>query len=633
MQPNLEPHKQILVVEDEGIIAADIQSRLERLGYRVPAIARSGEEAIRFARSTPFDLVLMDIRLKGDMDGIATAQALKSELEAPVVYITAHADEETINRATRTEPFGYILKPIRDSELRSTVQISLHKHEMERRVRTSEAWLAATLRSIGEGVIATNTEGEIVFMNPVAEQLTGWQGKEAHGRLLMDVLDLRDEATGAPAENPILDVVAGQPLSPAGPQRGFKLRSRDGVTTTVEIAAFENRADEKLGAILALRDISGRRDLESRIMQSQRMEAIANLAAGLAHDFNNQLTVILGCAEELCESLANGARDRALEIRHAGSLATSITRQLLTLSRRETVRPEPLNIDEVVVEMQPAITCALGKMRTLVTALGSKRDRARADRGQLKQVLLNLALNARDAMPHGGELRIETSHTDVVAGSPEAALVRPGPYVRILVSDSGQGMEKATLARIFEPFFTTKKPGIGTGLGLSMAHSIIVQSGGSITARSQLGEGTSFDILLPRLAGFQTLRDLDRSQSMAVAGDATPTVLLVEDEDNVRRMMHQHFEREGYQLLEACDGEEAEVIAERYGEPIHILVTDVMMPGISGPQLAHRLARHRPEMKVLFVSGLTNEQLGGNYLPKPFSAAQLLGRVRALLSA
>jgi two-component system cell cycle sensor histidine kinase/response regulator CckA len=642
MQQATEQHKQILIVEDEGIIAADIQSRLERLGYKVPAIARSGEEALHFARSTPFDLVLMDIRLKGDMDGIATAQTMKTELETPVVYITAHADEETIDRATRTEPFGYILKPIRDSELRSAVRISIHKHEMERRLRASEAWLATTLRSIGEGVIATNTAGVVVFMNPVAEQLTGWSGADANGLLLMEVLALHEESTGAPAENPIVDLLAGPlPGAPSRANRAYTLTSRTGLSATVELACFENRSDELLGAILVLRDIGGRRDLEKRVMQSQRMEAIANLAAALAHDFNNQLTVILGCADELCESLSGGERDRAFEIKHAGSLATSLTSQLLTLSRHQAMRPEPLNINETIVEMQPAISSALGRMRILTTNLGPNLGRVRADRNQLKQVLLNLSLNARDAMPLGGELRMETSNIDILAGSPKAELYPPGPYVRLLVSDCGEGMDKETLARIFEPFFTTKKPGFGTGLGLSMAHSIVVQSGGHITARSEVGLGTAFEILLPRLASFQKLRDIEGHQSRAAGAEATPTVLLVEDEDNVRRAMHMHFEKEGYQLLEASDGEEAEVIAQRYDEPIHILVTDVVMPGMTGPQLADRLAALRPDIKVLFISGYPHDSLdddGGldrqrSFLPKPFSASELLGRVRTLLGA
>jgi len=632
VQQHTEEQKQILIVEDEGIIAADIQSRLERLGYKVPAIARSGEEALHFARSTPFDLVLMDIRLKGGMDGIATAQAMKSELEAPVVYITAHADEETIDRATRTEPFGYILKPIRDSELRSAVQISIHKHQMERQLRASKAWLATTLRSIGEGVIATNTDGEVVFMNPVAEQLTGWPGADAQGRMLMEVLALHEESTGAPAHNPVVDLLAGVADGVATrASRAYTLTSRTGSSATIELACFENRADELLGAILVLRDIGGRRDLEKRVMQSQRMEAIANLAAGLAHDFNNQLTVIIGCADELRESLSGAEKDRAAEIAHAGSMATALTSQLLTLSRHQAMRPEPLNVNEAIVEMQPAISSALGRMRILTTNLGPDLGRVRADRNQLKQVLLNLSLNARDAMPLGGELHMETSNIDIAEGSSKADLFPPGPYVRLLVSDSGEGMDKETLARVFAPFFTTKKAGFGTGLGLSMAHSIVVQSGGHITARSELGLGTAFEIVLPRLAAFQTLRDVDGHQSVAAGAEATPTVLLVEDEDNVRRTMHRHFEKAGYQLLEASDGEEAEVIAQRYDEPIHILVTDVMMPGMTGPQLADRLARFRPDIKVLFVSGYPHDALKGDFLPKPFSAAELLGRVRALL--
>ena len=642
MQLPTEPHKLILIVEDVGIIAADIQNRLERLGYKVPAIARTGEEALHFARSTPFDLVLMDIRLKGAMDGIAAAQTMKVELETPVVYITAHADEETINRATRTEPFGYIFKPIRDSELRSAVQISIHKHEMERRLRASQAWLATTLRSIGEGVVATNTDGEVVFMNPVAERLTGWSAADAHGRLLLEVLALHEESTGAPARNPIADLRAGQAAgAPGHTLPACTLTSRAGVSSTVEIACFENRADELLGAILVVRDIGGRRDLERRVMQSQRMEAIANLAAGLAHDFNNQLTVILGCADELSEGLSGGARDRALEIKHAASLATALTSQLLTLSRHQAMRLEPLNINDSIVEMQPAISSALGRMRILTTSLGPHLGRVRADRNQLKQVLLNLSLNARDAMPSGGELHIETSNIDIRAGSPKALLFPPGPYVRLLVSDCGEGMDSITLARIFEPFFTTKKPGFGTGLGLSMVHSIVVQSGGHITARSEVGLGTAFEILLPRLAGFRKLREVEGHQSLAAAAEATPTVLLVEDEDSVRRTMHLHFEKEGYQLLEASDGEEAEVIAQKYDEPIHVLVTDVVMPGMSGPQLAERLAAFRPDIKVLFVSGYPHDSLAGhrgldprrNFLPKPFSAAELIGRVRTLLGA
>ncbi|HYW43496.1 MAG TPA: response regulator [Bryobacteraceae bacterium] len=624
--------KQILVVEDEGLIAADIQRKLERLGYPLPAIASSGEEALRCARSTAFDLVLMDIRLKGDLDGIATAEALRAELETPVVYITAHADQETIDRAKQTEPLGYILKPITDEDLRTTVQISLYKHEMERRLRTSEAWLSTTLRSVGEGVVATDTSGEIVFMNPIAEQQTGWCGADAFGCQLMDVVGLFEESQGQPARNPVFDLLDGE-------RRGYTLISKSGAHAVVEVECFENRsADEPLGSIVVMRDISRRREMEARLMQSQRMEAIANLAGGLAHDFNNQLTVILGYADELSARLPDGDKEEVQEIKQAASIAGSITGQLLTLSRREGARSEVLNVNEVICEVQPLISHSLGKSRTLRTDLGSPLGFIRGDRNKLKQVLLNLAFNARDAMPEGGELRIETSTVEIDAEGAASRLFRPGPYVRLIVADSGDGIDKATLSRIFEPFFTTKKAGFGTGLGLSIVHSIIVQCGGYIHADSEIGEGTTFEIMLPSVGTFRGLRGVAGSEGSV--RDDDPTVLLVEDEDSVRRLMHKYLEREGYQLLEARNAEEAEAIAAVYAGPIHVLVTDMVMAGMTGPALAERLAPQRPAMKVLFVSGYRHDTVDHqvppghdlNLLSKPFPAAALVRRVRMLLS-
>jgi two-component system, cell cycle sensor histidine kinase and response regulator CckA len=265
--------KQILIVEDEGLLAADMQKKLERLGYPLPAIASSGAEAISCARSTPFDLVLMDIHLKGDMDGITTAQALKAELETPVIYITAHADPETVTRAQLTEPLGYLLKPVSAGDLRSTVQISLYKYEMERRLRASQAWLSTILGSVGEGIIATNTCCEIVFMNPLAERLTGWSAAEASERMLMDVVGLFEESKCVPANNPIFALNAGE-------SRSYGLISKAGGHTAVEVECFENRsADNVLGSIVVVRDISRRRELERRMTPAQRMEAIANMAA------------------------------------------------------------------------------------------------------------------------------------------------------------------------------------------------------------------------------------------------------------------------------------------------------------------------------------------------------------------
>ncbi|HTS29151.1 MAG TPA: response regulator [Bryobacteraceae bacterium] len=626
-----ELNKQILVVEDEGLIAADIRRRLERLGYPSPAIAGSGAEALEHARSNRFDLALMDIRLKGDMDGIATAHALKSELDIPSVYITAHADQETIERAKLTEPLGYILKPITDGDLSSTVQIALYKADMERRLRISEAWLSTTLRSVGEGIIATDTVGEVVCMNPIAEQLTGWAAADAFGSPLMDVAGLLDESHSRPALNPIYDLFAGE-------TRCYTLVSKSGSRKTVEVECSENCSEsDVLGSIVVLRDVSRRKEMECRLVQSQRMEAVANLAGGLAHDFNNQLTVILGYAEELCAQLSGEQAEQAREIRQAASVASSITSQLLTLSRRETPRFQIVDIQEVISEMRPLLAHSLGGGRTLTATPGQSRGFVRVDRNQVKQVLLNLALNARDAMPAGGEFRIESATLELDAESAPARGVHAGVYVRLLASDTGIGMDRATLERVFEPRFTTKAPGFGTGLGLSIVHSIILQSGGNISARSELGKGSCFEILLPCVGTFQGTGAADISGDSR--NDSGPTVLLVEDEDSIRRLMHKFLEREGYQLLEARNGQEAKDLAEVYRRPIDVLVTDMVMPGMSGTELAEKLAPLRPDMKVLFVSGYRHDTLEHqgllkrdlNLLPKPFPAIELVRRVQMLL--
>jgi two-component system, cell cycle sensor histidine kinase and response regulator CckA len=616
--------KQILVVEDESLIAADLQMRLERMGYSAPAVAHSGEEALGYARKTPFDLVLMDIRLKGPMDGIAAAHQLKHELQMPIVYITAHADHETVERAKLTEPFGYVIKPVADASLRSAVQIALYKDEMERRLRTSEGWLAATLGSIGDGIIACDTNSEIAFMNRVAEGLTGWESGAAQGKPLMDVLGLCEESSAQAAKNPVFDLFPGE-------HRVYSLISRTGAETAVEIGCVENRSgDDLLGSVLVLRNVGPRREFESRLLQSQRMEAVAGLAGGLAHDFNNLLMIMMGSADELCSRLSSEEQRLAVEIKQSALMASSITQQLLILSRRDAPRIEVLNLNEMICEFQPLISHTLGRARTLATDCGSPEPFVRGDRSRLKQMLLNLALNARDAMPSGGELRISTAAIDIEPDTPQGRQYRPGRYARLRVADNGKGMDKATLARIFEPFFTTKTAGEGTGLGLAIVHSIVVQSGGHIAASTEPGRGTSFDILLPSIGTFQ-----GGLSQLPGAGPPT-TVLLAEDEAKIRRLMHTYLEREGFQLLEASTAEEAESIAAAYRQPIHVLVADVIMPGRNGTDLARRLSARQPDMKVLFVSGYRHDAIDQSCGPdaevllKPFPASELVRRVRKL---
>jgi two-component system, cell cycle sensor histidine kinase and response regulator CckA len=623
MQAAVETQKRILIVEDEGLIAAEVQRKLERLGYQVPAIARSGTEALQCARSMLFDLVLMDIRIKGELDGIATAQTLKDELQMPVVYLTAHSDQDTISRATSTDPFGYVLKPVSEGNLSSAVQIAIYKSEMERRLRISAAWLATTLNSVGEGILATDTAGEIVFMNPVAEQLTGWRSSDARGRLLMEVLGLFEERTASLVKNPIFELRTGE-------IRTYTLIAKTGAKVPVEIGWFDNRSqDGLLGNIVLVRDISTRRELEGRLMQSQRMEAVTAMARGLAHGFNNQLTVILGYADEFCTRFTGKDKHDALEIKRAASDAASLTRQLLTVSRHDDVHFETLNINELIREVRPLLSHSLGKACTVVTELGSPDGFVCSDRNQLRQVFVNLGLNARDAMARGGEFRIESATVEIDSANSTERWCPSGNYVRLRVSDTGAGMDQETLGRIFEPFFTTKKAGPGSGLGLSVVHGIITQSGGYIRASSEPGKGTTFELLLPCVGRF--LRIADLGCATEAEADSPPTILLVEDDAAMRTEMHRYLELEGFLLLEASDAQAAELIAEAHVGPIHFLVIDLVSPEASGWELAERLSSLRSDMKVLFVTASPQSVAHGkssdleiHVLPKPFERTDLL---------
>ena len=491
--------KQILVVEDEVVIGADIQNQLEGLGYSVPVVAASGPEAIRAARQQPCDLVLMDIRLRGEMDGIETAEILKSELDIPVIYVTAYADWETVQRAKLTGPHGYIMKPLREAEVRSAVEIALHRHELETNLRINEAWLSNILRNIGEAVMVTDANGEVELLNPVAEDLTGWLAEDAHGRPACEVLPLLDEATGQQAAHPVLRLLARE----RGAERegqSYLLAARDRAHMPVEVRCFENRAGNYLlGTIVVFRDLIARRAMEQRLRQADTMAAIGRLSRGLAHDFNNQLTVMLGYARVLCENLTGRSLKDAEGVRKAAEVAASMTRQLVSMSREEAAHPEPLDLNDLVREMQGMIAHTLGKGHELVLDLAPQLGRIRADRDQLKRVLVNLTFNACDAMPRGGVMKIET--VKIVVPESDGTGTQPaGRYVQLRLSDSGDGMNEKTLAHIFEPFFTTKSRGTGTGLGLAVVHGIITQHRGCITVASEENQGTTFTILLPVLA-------------------------------------------------------------------------------------------------------------------------------------
>jgi signal transduction histidine kinase len=380
--------------------------------------------------------------------------------------------------------------------------------------------------------------------------------------------------------------------------------------------------------------------LEQQLRQAQKMEAVGRLAGGVAHDFNNMLTIISGYGGLLLDhpSIFEPLRGYVNEIKNASTRAASLTRQLLAFSRQQVLAPRVLALNAVVANIEKMLKRLIGEDIELVTILGESLWPVKADPGQLEQVLLNLAVNARDAMPSGGVLTIETANVEMDSASAQAHFpLPPGRYVLLAFSDTGIGMDAETQTRIFDPFFTTKEKGKGTGLGLAMVYGIVKQSGGYIWVNSEVGKGTTFKIYLPR-----TEAEVDVSGPLRSAFEAqqgTETLLLVEDEDAVRALVRNVLREKGYRILEACRGEEALELAEQYGGPIDLLVTDVVMPQMNGRELARRLITLLPQIKVLYISGYADSAVwhqggpdsGGAFLQKPFSPEALARKVREIL--
>ena len=405
---------------------------------------------------------------------------------------------------------------------------------------------------------------------------------------------------------------------------------------------YQNLLDDPaVGAVItALRDVTDRRQLHDQLLQSQKLEAIGRLAGGIAHDFNNMLSAILGFAGIVRAELHqnDGLCSDVDQILHAAERASSLTRQLLAFSRKQILEPQVLDLNGHVVSMEPMMRRLLGETVDLEMALAKSLGNVRADPAQIEQVLLNLVINARDALPEiGGRILVETANVELDDEYARQHLdVTPGPYVMLAVTDNGAGIDDAVRERIFEPFFTTKTLGQGTGLGLATVFGIVRQSGGHIWLYSELGRGSTFKIYLPRV--YEALTG-PQARPLPEARRATETILLVEDEATVRAFVKRALQRQGYVVLEAENGGEALLIAEQHKGPIHLLVTDVVMPRMSGRALADRLLAVRPTLRVIYMSGYTENTIvhqgvldeGCAFLPKPVPLETLYTRVRQVL--
>lgn len=606
----------IAICEDERIVALDIAGTITRLGYEVVGPFASAADFLESIPSARPDLVLMDIHLQGEMDGVDASARLMADWGIPVIFLTAYADQETIERAKLSQPYGYLLKPFEERELKTAVAIGLYRAQMERLLRQSERRYRSLFEGALSAVFVCAKDGTIAEGNEAFKDMCGNAG------VLSDIVVDQDALASLWAE-----VAQGGQAGPAE----LTVRTKDGclATTLVSAAPLVNAEDTMLVQIL---DITERRKLELQLAKAQKVEAVGRLAGGAAHDFNNILTAVLGYAKLLKDEL--GPRPELNGIEEAALRAATLARQLLVFSRTDYGKPGVLSLGAVAEGMEKMLRRLVGE-DVAIRLRRDGPDSAFADRTRIEQVILNLAVNSRDAMPHGGRISISTGRMNLDQPS-EGRLgpMSPGAWSYVKISDDGEGMSADVQARVFEPFFSTKGPEQGTGLGLSTVAGIVAQAGGNILLDSEPGRGTAFTVFLP--AADDENQSAEGTVEETDAPGGNELVLLVEDDDSLRALLETVLERAGYSILSVDNPGTALLMVEGSPRRPRGMVADVLMPLMRGPELARRLRALVPELATLYMSGRADEQPPGDlgrdaFIAKPFNERDFLVALRLAL--
>jgi two-component system cell cycle sensor histidine kinase/response regulator CckA len=625
----------ILIVEDESIVALDLQVRLEGMGYQVVGVAHTGEEGLRLAEALSPDLVLMDIHLGDGMDGIETATRIRATQDLPIVFLTAYADESTLARAKAAAPYGYLVKPFQELSLRSTLEMALMRHSLEMELRAREARLHALLVNAYDLVTIVNREGLIIYNSPAVTPMLGYDERENLGRKVLDLIHPEDQGG---VKGSLSDLLQGLDVMRRATMR---VRTKDGQWRILE-AIGKNGVDLPgvEGIIINARDVTERvaaeeehRFLERQVQQAQKLESLGVLAGGIAHDFNNLLMGILGQAGLALLDLpqSHPAHERVRRMELAAQRAAELTNQMLAYSGKGRFALAQIHLSRMVKEMAQLLDTVLTKRATVSLDLEMEIPPIEGDPAQLRQVVMNLLTNASDSLgDQGGTLHVRTGVMPTQPDMP--CLVGAPPPVRAVfleVQDNGCGMDADTLQRIFDPFFTTKFT--GRGLGLSAVQGIVRGHNGGIQVKSTLGKGTTFRLLFP--PSLQESKPDAAPQAPKALPRGSGLVLVVDDEAYVREVAQDALQRQGFTVLTAHDGQEGLELFLANEADVKALVLDLTMPRMGGEELLRRIrTMGHNTLPALLSSGYAEEELhldtiSGDpprFLRKPYQPMELV---------
>jgi signal transduction histidine kinase len=622
----------ILVVEDEAIVALDIQNRLRRLGYQVIGHATAGEEAIELADIYRPNLVLMDIHLRDAMDGIEAAEEIRDRFDIPVIYLTAYTDSGTLNRAKITEPYGYLTKPFNERELHSNIEMSLYKHAAEQQMRRQSQLLQRIIDTMPQGITLLDANLRVVSANARARDALEILANRRVGDVLTTLgeVSVPDTLCQTPA-GVWHQVIVDKPAFMV-----FEL--------TAAPLALE-QASGSTGWIILMRDATWEYEAQQRIQQQGHLAAIGQLAAGIAHDFNNMLAVLSLSVQLVLQTQPDLLPDNQERLRTCSdqvNRGAEMIRQILDFSRKSTMEARELNLVPFIKEVSKLIRRLLPENITFDFQHDPDPCPAIVDPTRVQQVLMNLVVNARDAMPNGGRLTVRLGNFVLPAGH-----VPPYPgmdrkqWVQMKVSDTGHGMAPETIAHIFEPFFTTKRPDRGTGLGLAQVYGIVQQHGGFIDVQSTLGVGTSFTVYWPAPSvETQAQKAAAESADMDTVLGKGQTILVVEDNNVLRQNLVEILCLLDYRVLDAANGFQAVELLNRSASEIDLVITDMIMPGLNGIEVCRHVKQIREDLDVILLTGYAAEtsynetELAGfsKILRKPISVTVLSQEMSQIFS-